>query len=102
MKEVMKYESMTGGLYDSPDLALTNDFTTLKDALERKIRFLSVLKEEGQFWEVKQALKAIYEKWQEYREIKSALPKKRGDVVCGVVEQGRSERPVPVKLQKAA
>lgn len=102
MKEVMKYQSLSGGLYDNQELALIGDFTTLKDALERKIRFLSVLKEEGQFWDVKLALKAIYEKWQEYREIKDSLPKKRGDVTMGTITEQRLERPGKTPALKVA
>lgn len=92
MKEVMKYESLDGTLHDSPELSLMKDFTLLKDVLDHKIRFLSVLKEEGQFWEVKQALKSLFEKWQEYREIGEKKVKKHGEVTVGTITTQRPER----------
>ena len=102
MKEVMKYQSMSGGLYDNPELALTADFVTLKDALEHKIKFLSVMKEEGQFWDITLALKALFEKWQEYREMKDSRPKKRGDVTMGTITEQRLERPGKTPALKVA
>lgn len=102
MKEVMKYQSLSGGLYDNQELALISDFAFLRESLERKMRFLSVHKEEGQFWDVKLALKAIYEKWQEYREIKDSLPKKRGDVTMGTITEQRLDRPGKTPALKVA
>ena len=102
MKEVMRYESFDGTLHNSPESALMTDFNLLKDALDHKVRFLSVLKEEGQFWEVKQALKSLYEKWQEYREIREKKTKKHGEVTVGTITTQRPERMGKTPELKAA
>lgn len=97
MKCVVKtyYEDIAGNQHENPLDALFEDFRVLRQDLVDKSKFLSVQREEQQFWDLKIRMRALFEKYQEFKEFESPeWEKRRGkQYAMGKISQERIERP---------